>query len=88
MTNKSKSMILSNLFGKLSIILVRSNARARSNAEIPDAGCWRFLGEHLIIIKYNMCSIYSRYYDFKYKNNNTINIRYLHVPPIYIIDIT
>ena len=39
MTNKSKSMILSNLYGKLSIILVRSNARdiiLRS----------RFLGEH------------------------------------------
>ena len=28
MTSKSKSMILSNLYGKLSIILVRSNARA------------------------------------------------------------
>ena len=28
MTNKSKSIILSNLYGKLSIILVRSNARA------------------------------------------------------------
>ena len=28
MTNKSKSMILSNLYGKLSIILVKSNARA------------------------------------------------------------
>ena len=28
MTNKSKSMILSNVYGKLSIILVRSNARA------------------------------------------------------------
>ena len=48
MTNKSKSKILSNLYGKLGIILVRSNARA-VNDEIPDAGCWRFLGEHLIL---------------------------------------